>query len=97
MEDSNNKKHKKVRFDKNEEIRKRQKAENTNKLTRLWMNCFNEYLEAKGQPNVNAIPTEDLPKILEQFYLEIHKRRKTLMIQIVQNVQISTLTLLLNR
>ena len=50
-----------------EYIQSKQKAKNTNDATRLWMNCFGDYLIEKGLPSVENISNEQLPGILENF------------------------------
>ena len=50
--------------------------ENTNKSTKLWVQCFSEYLIEKGLPDVDAIDTLDLPAILEDFYACVCKKAK---------------------
>ena len=57
-----------------EQIRKKQKAENTNKSTKLWINCLEEYLEEKSYPKVDDFSLEELPGVIEKFYLEIRKK-----------------------
>ena len=37
---------------------------NTKKSTRLWMNCFNEYLLAKQLPKAEDVNLDLLPEIL---------------------------------
>ena len=57
-----------------QEIIRNSKAENTNKATELWMNCFTEYLEEKSLPKVTDITNIELPKILSDFYVEVKKK-----------------------
>lgn len=49
------------------------KAPNTNKATKLWMNCFSDYLKEKKLPPVYKIESDDLPNILSDFYTELRK------------------------
>ena len=51
--------------------------ENTHKATKLWMSCFTDFLIEKGYEDADAIPTEDLPQILEQFYSCVSKKPST--------------------
>ena len=48
---------------------------NTKKLTKLWMNCFREYLSQKNLPEPDAIEMSELPDILETFYTEVQKKK----------------------
>ena len=47
---------------------------NTKKSTRLWINCFNEYLLAKQLPKAEDVNLDLLPEILESFYSEVQKK-----------------------
>ena len=49
---------------------------NTKKSTRLWMNCFSDYLKQKSLPSADAIDLDELPNILETFYTEVQKKPK---------------------
>lgn len=74
--DKKEKKKKKVRFKsvdtaKTNFILSKRKKPNTNKATKLWLNCFTEYLEEKNLPLIETIEKEALPAILEQFYSEV--------------------------
>ena len=51
-------------------------AENTVKATRLWVDCFREYLAEKNLPAIEDILDVDLPKVLFNFYTEVKKRTK---------------------
>ena len=50
---------------------------NTKKSTKLWMNCFSDYLHDKSLPKPDEIEDADLPEILESFYTEVQKKSKT--------------------
>ena len=62
-----------------EEILKRRKAENTNKSTKLWLDCLNDFLKQKyeGTPRSSSdgITAEQLPNILEDFYVEVKSQK----------------------
>ena len=47
---------------------------NTKKSTKLWLNCFNEYLAVKSYPKAELIEVDLLPEILEMFYSEVQKK-----------------------
>ena len=47
-----------------EKILSNKKAKSTNNATKLWMNCFKDYLIECNHPPLEDIPNEDLPKIL---------------------------------
>ena len=49
---------------------------NTKKSTKLWMNCFEEYLQAKQLPKAADITDDQLPDILKSFYSEVQKKPK---------------------
>lgn len=65
-----------VSGEKKEEIRGKRKAPNTNRATKLWIQCFREYLTEKNLKAIDDIETKDLPGILEQFYSEVRKKEK---------------------
>ena len=50
--------------------------ENTHKATKLWMNCFKDYLIKRDLPDPDTILTPDLPQILEHFYASVSKKPK---------------------
>ena len=58
-----------------EEVLKRRKAENTNKSTKLWVDCLQDYLKDKDLGLVNSITEAELPSILEKFYVEVHSQK----------------------
>ena len=51
------------------------KAASTNKVTKLWVNCFKEYLSKKDYLKIDEIPIDQLPAILTNFYLETCKKK----------------------
>ena len=59
------------------EIIKSKDASKTKKATKLWLNCFDDYLIEKDLPKIDEIDTSDLPQILEQFYLKVRKKNKS--------------------
>lgn len=70
---------KKTRFGKASESKKeyiisQRKKPSTHKATKLWMNCFTDYLAEKELPKLDDITREQLPQILEQFYSEVRKK-----------------------
>ena len=50
------------------------KSENTNRATRTWVTCFNEYLAEKNLPHEADLDLQDLPSILADFYVELRKK-----------------------
>ena len=60
---------------KKDNIKKKSKAESTYQATRVWTNCFSNYLIEKGLPELDDIPTEELPNALENFYSETCKKK----------------------
>ena len=76
MENKDKKMDKKPRFktlskENKDQIMRERKAENTNKATKMWMDCFREYLAEKNLPPVDQLKVEDLPPILKDFYTEV--------------------------
>lgn len=49
------------------------KAPSTNKATKVWMKCFNDYLKEKNLPDSETISSDDLPAVLSDFYTELRK------------------------
>ena len=47
---------------------------NTKKSTKLWINCFNEYLMARNLRVADDIDVDLLLDILESFYSEVQKK-----------------------
>lgn len=47
--------------------------DNTKKVTKIWMKCFNDYLTERDLPDQDTISSDDLPKVLEEFYTELRK------------------------
>lgn len=81
MADSGAKKGKKRRFatvnnEKREGIMEKWNKPNTNKATKLWVNCFTDFLEEKEYNKIDLLTDAELPTILENFYTEV--RRKNL-------------------
>ena len=65
-----------VSFEQREEILQKRNKENTNKATKQWTNCFNDYLKECGHPDLDALTPEQLPSILENFYSAVCKKPK---------------------
>lgn len=59
---------------KSDYIRSKGKSDNTNKATKLWLQCFMDYLLEKQLPAIDKITTPELPFILEQFYSDVRKK-----------------------
>ena len=53
------------------------KAENTHYATKLWTNCFQDYCYRNNIGEIDSIASDDLPKVLENFFMEIHKVKKS--------------------
>ena len=51
------------------------KAENTNRATRAWVTCFNEYLTEKNIGPQTNISNDELPQILSDFYVDLRKKK----------------------
>lgn len=56
-----------------DEIMKGRKSPSTNKATKVWMKCFNDYLEEKDLPDADTILVDELPNVLSDFYTELRK------------------------
>lgn len=70
---------KKTRFatstaDKQEKIIQERSRPNTQRATKLWINCFTDYLQEKELPTIDELTIQNLPGILEQFYSEVRKK-----------------------
>ena len=60
------------------EVLEKRKADNTNKATKLWVDCFNDYLKDNGLGDVVELKAEQLPAILEKFYVEVRSQKQIL-------------------
>ena len=63
--------------DKDNVLEKR-KAVNTNKSTKMWIDCFEEYLADKQLPSIDTLTKANLPEILEIFYVDIRSQKQIL-------------------
>lgn len=63
-----------VNDNKKQAIFDKRKKPNTNKATKLWLNCFCDYLLEKDYNTLEELPTNELPLVLEQFYSEVRKK-----------------------
>ena len=52
-------------------------AENTGKATKLWVDCFKDYLSEKNLPAIDLLTLETLPQVLADFYTELKKKEKS--------------------
>lgn len=74
----NLKRKKTVRFDTKTKVQKQnimdgRKSPSTNKATKVWMKCLNDYLKEKELPDADTIDIEELPNVLSDFYTELRK------------------------
>ena len=69
-----------------EYILKKCKFPNTNKATKLWVNCFENYLIEKGLPKADGISNDELPEVLENFYIEVKRCNKNSYAEKMQNL-----------
>ena len=51
-------------------------SKNTDKATKCGMNCLFEYIKAKNLPDLNSMADSDFPKLLEDFYMDLHTKDK---------------------
>ena len=58
-----------------EDIFKARKSENTNRATRTWVTCFNEYLSEKQLKPEPDLTNDELPQILSDFYVRLRKKK----------------------
>ena len=65
---------KKTTSDQKKEIFDGRKSTNTNRVTRTWVTCFNEYLVEKQIQPKPELSIEELPQILSDFYVDLHKK-----------------------
>ena len=66
---------KRVSDSEKEKILSNKKVKPTNNATKLWVNCFKDYLIEQNHPNFEDIPNTDLPNILKNFYSKVKKRK----------------------
>lgn len=59
---------------KKQHIFDQRKKPNTNKATKLWLNCFKDYLLEKNYNTMEELTNDELPLVLEQFYTEVRKK-----------------------
>ena len=59
------------------DLMKNRKAENTNIATKQWVSCLQAYLNERKLGQLDDIETEDLPKIIGDFYFSIRKKTVT--------------------
>ena len=65
---------KKTTVEDQDEVLERHKAENTNKSTKLWIDCFEDYLKDKNM-TLDAVRDLDLPHLLECFYVDVRSQK----------------------
>ena len=58
-----------------DEVLRRRKAENTNKSTKLWVDCFEQYIKERQLPLIDTLTAEQLPKMLESFYVDVRSQK----------------------
>ena len=66
-----------VTAEKKEYLKIKMKAPNTNKATKLWVRCMEDYLIKCNLPAIDGITNQDLPETLENFYTALKKRNKS--------------------
>ena len=59
-----------------EDLKKKCKSESTNKTTKTWDNCLENYLFEKALPKNDDIDPNDLSEILDGFYAEVNKKKE---------------------
>ena len=58
-----------------QELLENRKAQNTNRATKQWVSCLNEFLKEKDKPDLDAIDVNELPDIMGDFYFSVRKKR----------------------
>ena len=59
-----------------EEVLKRRKAENTNKSTKLWVDCLDDYVKEKGLRSIEDVTCLDLPKNSRKLsYVDVRSQK----------------------
>ena len=58
-----------------DEIYSKKKAKATNDATKLWLKCFEDYLEEKGLPQSEKLTDRQLSEVLYHFYTEVRKKK----------------------
>ena len=75
MSEDKNKRFVKVSDCNKKQIYEKRKAKNTNDATRLWVNCFKEYLSENSLADIDEISNEQLSDVLTDFYVEVKNKR----------------------
>ena len=65
-----------VTTDKKQKVMDGRKAENTNKATKLWVDLFIAFLDQNSLPNIDKVTDQDLPGVIEDFYVALRSKRK---------------------
>ena len=50
------------------------KALNTNRATKQWILCLNDFLKERSLPEVDSIDLDKLPELMGDFYFSAHKK-----------------------
>ena len=58
-----------------EELLKNRKAYNTNRATKQWIACLNDFLNEQNMPDVDSLTVEQLPQVIRDFYFSARKKR----------------------
>ena len=58
-----------------ENLLENRKALNTNRATKQWILCLNDYLHECNLPDADNIDLEELPEVIGDFYFSAHKKR----------------------
>ena len=69
-----NKRFKNISTEDKQLIFEQRKSVNTNRATRTWITCFNEYLVEKQLKPECELSIDELPSILSDFYINLRKK-----------------------
>ena len=56
-----------------ETLLENRKALNTNRATKQWIACLNDYLSERNLPDVDHLDLDQLPEIIGEFYISACK------------------------
>ena len=58
-----------------EHLLENRKAQNTNRATKQWISCLNDFLNERNMGDVDQLNIDDLPKVIGEFYFSARKKR----------------------
>ena len=58
-----------------DDLLQKRKALNTNRATKKWVQCLNDYLKEQKLGDIETISSDQLPEIIGDFYFSARKKR----------------------